>query len=302
VNPELPPLRLEDWQDTLDTLHLFFQIVGKVRLRLSPPRNHWWHVALYPSARGATTGPIPWKFGGFEMEFDFVDHQLVIRADDGRTSSIPLSGESVATFYQRVFAELRTLGIEVRILARPYGIPHLTEPFPTDTQHNTYDPEAVARFHRVLLAADGWLNSFSGRFTGKTSPVHLFWHSMDLAVTRFSGRRAPEMPGADRVTREAYSHEVVSFGFWAGDPTFPQAAFYSYTAPEPAGLASSRLMPKEAAWQPRNASSLAVLPYEAVRTQLDPGTVVLEFLESAYQSGARLAGWDVEALKARPIQ
>lgn len=295
----LPPLPLDAWEATCDTLHLFFQIVGKVRLRLSPPRNHWWHVPLYVSARGVSTGPIPWHSDSFDMEFDFVDHALVIRTDDGRIRRIPLAGHSVATFHAQVMAELSSLGIEVHILARPFGVPHLTEPFAKDTTHASYDAEAVARYHRILIATDTWFKTFSGRFTGKTSPVHLFWHSFDLAVTRFSGRRAPEMPGADRVTQEAYSHEVVSFGFWPGDPTFRQPAFYSYTAPEPKGLSSEALAPAEARWEPRNGSSLAVLPYEAVRSAEDPGSTVLAFLESAYRAGARLAGWDVDALTAR---
>jgi hypothetical protein len=299
VNEPLPALPLDAWQETCDTLHLFFQIVGKVRLRLSPPRNHWWHVPLYVSARGATTGPIPWHTGGFEMEFDLIDHQLVIRTDDGRTRTIPLAGQSVATFYARLSEELAALGIAVRIIAKPFGVPHLTEPFATDTQHATYDDAFVGRYHRILVAVDGWFKAFSGRFTGKTSPVHLFWHSFDLAVTRFSGRRAPEMPGADPVTQEAYSHEVVSFGFWPGDPTFRQPAFYSYTAPEPAGLSSSPLSPAEAWWEPRNGSSLAVLPYEAVRAASQPDAMVLGFLESAYRAGASLSGWDLAGLTSR---
>ncbi len=295
----LPPLPFDAWDSTCDTVHLFFQIVGKVRLRLSPRRNHWWHVPLYVSARGATTGPIPWHTGGFEMEFDFVDHQLVIRMADGRTRAIPLPGQSVAAFYKRLFSELSALGIEVHILAKPFGVPHLTVPFADDTEHAAYDAEFIGRYHRVLIAIDTWFKSFSGRFTGKISPVHLFWHSFDLAVTRFSGKRVPEMPNADPVTKEAYSHEVVSFGFWPGDPTFREPAFYSYTAPEPAGLSSTPLKPAAARWEPRNGSSLAVLPYEAIRTSADPEAVLLDFLESAYQAGARLAGWDVDALTAR---
>jgi hypothetical protein len=298
----LPPLPLAEWEATCDTLHLFFQIVGKVRLRLMPPRNHWWHVPLYVSARGATTGPIPREGGAFEMEFDFLAHELAIRTDAGEARAIPLVGQSVASFYDRTFAELASLGIEVRILARPFGVPHLTVPFARDTAHNSYDREFVSRYHHILIAVDQWFKAFSGRFTGKTSPVHLFWHSFDLAVTRFSGRRAPAMPDADRVTQEAYSHEVVSFGFWPGDPTFRQPAFYSYTAPEPPGLSSERLEPADAWWQPRNGSSLAVLPYDAVRTASEPGAVVLGFLESAYRAGAQRAAWDIDALTARMVR
>jgi uncharacterized protein DUF5996 len=292
----LPPLPLEGWQATKDTLHLFFQIVGKIRLVTEPPRNHWWHAPLYVTPRGAGTGPIPAGHSTFDMNFDLIDHQLVVVTSDGRQRTIALSGLSVADFYSAVFRELAGLGITPRIIARPYGVP-MTEPFATDAVHATYDPEYVRRFHQVLLFADETLKTFSGWFAGKSSPVHLFWHSFDLAVTRFSGRRAPEMPAADRVTREAYSHEVISFGFWTGDATVPAPAFYSYTAPEPPGLAEVPLT-AGGTWAPRNGSHLALLMYEDVRTSASPRETVLAFLESAYQAGAALAGWDVAALRS----
>ena len=293
----LPPLPLESWQPTKDTLHLFSQIIGKIRLASEPPRNHWWHVPLYLNPRGTGTGPIPGGGLTFEIDFDFIEHQLVIMTSDGRRRIIDLPGLSVAAFYNRVMTELATLNIRPRILARPYGVP-MTEPFASDTDHASYDPEAVARFHQVLLFADEALKIFSGWYSGKSSPVHLFWHSFDLALTRFSGRRAPEMPAADRVTREAYSHEVISFGFWTGDATVPAPAFYSYTAPEPAGLADEPLVPSSATWAPRNGTHLAVLMYDDVRRAASPRDVVLAFLESAYQAGGTLAKWDLPGMRS----
>jgi len=293
----LPSLRLDAWQPTKDTLHLFFQIVGKIRLVSEPPRNHWWHAPLYPTPRGAGTGPVAAGRVTFSIDFDLIDHQLVILASDGRRRTLPLPGLSVAAFYIAVMKELASLEIHPRILPRPFGVP-MTEPFANDTAHASYDPEYVARFHQVLLFADETLKVFSGWFAGKSSPVHLFWHSLDLALTRFSGRRAPEMPGADRVTREAYSHEVISFGFWTGDAAVPAPAFYSYTAPEPAGLALAPLDPPAAAWAPRNGSHLALLMYDDVRTSASPKAAVLAFFESAYQAGAAVAGWDVPALRS----
>jgi hypothetical protein len=293
----LPALPLESWQPTKDTLHLFSQIVGKIRLVSGPPRNHWWHVPLYLNPRGTGTGPLPAGDLTFEIDFDFIEHQLVIVTSDGRRRIIDLPGLSVAAFYDRVMTELAALNIRPRIIARPYGVP-MKEPFASDTEHASYDPEAVARFHQVLLFADEALKTFSGWFSGKSSPVHLFWHSFDLAVTRFSGRRAPEMPDADRVTREAYSHEVISFGFWTGDATVPAPAFYSYTAPEPAGLADAPLVPSPATWAPRNGTHLALLMYDDVRRAASPRDAVLAFLESAYQAGGTLAGWDLPGLRS----
>jgi hypothetical protein len=295
----LPPLPLAAWKTTKDTLHLYLQIVGKVRLALSPPANHWWHVTLYVTPRGLTTGPIPHGYGDFAIDFDLVDHALVTSASDGRRRRFDLEdGLSVAGFHDRLFADLDALGIEAPIRPVPYDT-FSTEPFPTDVRHASWDREHVERFRRIHVAVDGVFQEFRGRFTGKSTPVHVFWHSFDLALTRFSGRPAPAREGAGRVEREAYSHECISFGFWTGDDRTPEPAFYSYTAPEPAGLADEPLAPGAASWTPAGAGVLAVLPYDAVRAAEAPRQAVLAFLESAYQAGAKRAGWDREAFAHR---
>jgi hypothetical protein len=287
--PEIP---LEAWRPTKNTLHLYCQIVGKIRLAMHPRINHWWHVPLYVSPRGLSTRTIPTPGGSFEIEFDLHDHKLVIRTSDGRVEDFALyDGLSVSDFYHSIFANLKKLGIEPKIRPVPYEAPSTT-PFPDDTENGSYDKEYVERFRRVLVIVDRILNEFRGRFCGKSTPVHMFWHSFDLALTRFSGRRAPVREGAGRVEREAYSHEVISFGFWFGDDKVPAPAFYSYTAPEPAGLADEPLAPPAAKWADSNGAHLALLMYDDARTSADPHAAVLEFLESAYQAGARLAGWD----------
>jgi hypothetical protein len=293
---QLPPLPLADWDATRVTLRLFIQIVGKIRLALSPPKNHWWHVVLYVTPRGLTTGPMPSGATVFELEFDFVDHALVARTQRGEIERLPLrDGLSVAAFYEQLFALLGRLGIDVTILARSYGDP-TPIPFADDVTDASYDREAVERFWRILSASALILEEFAGWFTGKTSPVHLFWHGMDLAVTRFSGRRSPPMPTADPVSQEAYSHEVVSFGFWAGDPSWGAPAYYSYTAPEPPGLAEQPLQPAEAFWAERGSSHQARLWYEDVRSAESPRETLLRFLQSAYEAGARTAGWPMDEL------
>jgi Family of unknown function (DUF5996) len=295
---ELPDLPLEAWEPTKDTLHLWAQIVGKVRLAATPPQNHWWNAPLYVDTRGLTTRRLQSDGPEFDVSFDFVSHELVVRTSGGEVDSFPLvDGLSVAGFYERLFAVLDRLRIEVEIKPEPYRVP-VTTPFAEDTEHASYDREAVERFWRALSWIDGTLQDFAGWFCGKTSPVHLFWHGFDLAVTRFSGKRAPELRDADRVTREAYSHEVISFGFWPGDKKVRMPAFYSYTAPEPAGLADEPLRPDTASWQPVGSSHLALLPYDVVRTSRDPRGTLLEFLESAYEAGAARAGWDEEGLRS----
>ena len=296
---QLPLLRLEDWEPTKETLHLWSQIVGKLRLGAAPPQNHWWHVTLYVDTRGLTTRRLRTNEVDFDVSFDFVAHELVVRTSRGEIRSFPLTdGLTVAEFHERLLALLAGFGIEVETKPEPYGIP-VTTPFSQDSEHASYDPEAVARFFAALRWSDWVLQEFAGWFCGKTSPVHLFWHGFDLAVTRFSGRRAPELPSADPVSREAYTHEVISFGFWAGDRAVRVPAFYSYTAPEPEGLADRPLKPGAASWQqPYGSSHLAVLPYEDVRLSTDPRGTLLEFLESAYEAGAEAAGWDVEALRS----
>jgi len=298
---DLPDLPLADWVETKRTLHLYAQVVGKVRLALHPMINHWWHAPLYVSVRGLSTRAIPSRGRLVELELDFVDHELVVRSD-ASTERIPLRGRSVASLHRDVLSTLRDLGHDVRIVARPYDPERVGSdvPFDRDTGERAYDPDTVRRFHRVLAWSHGVLTEFAGRFVGKSSPVHLFWHSLDLALTRFSGRRTTSSSG-NVVDREAYSHEVVSFGFWAGDDTVPEPAFYSYTAPEPVGLARAVLEPTAALWRVSGGSSMALLRYGDVRTAADPRLALLDFLESTYQAGAGRAGWDLEALSHRPV-
>jgi hypothetical protein len=294
----LPALPLAEWETTKDTLHLWVQIVGKVRLASTSPLNHWWHVPLYLDVRGLTTRRMHAPNGlCFEIDFDFIDHGLQIVTSRGEAASFDLvDGLSVAAFDAKLHAALSRLGVEVAILETPYGV-STTTPFPDDQEHATYDADAVARFWRILAWSDEVFQEFTGRFAGKTSPVHFFWHSFDLALTRFSGRRAPESPNAGKVTREAYSHEVISFGFWPGDEKVREPSYYSYTAPEPPPLRTRSLNPEEASWT-EGASSLALLPYECVRTAAEPRATLLEFLESAYRAGAEEAGWDIAGLRS----
>jgi hypothetical protein len=285
-----PAMPLADWADTKETLHRFVQIVGKVRLDQSPPRNHWWNVAFHLTGRGITTRPMGWD-PVFAIDFDFIDHRLVVNSATGESVSFSLPGLSVAAFYQRLFAALADLGIHASIRAVPFDLTDAI-PFPEDTVHAAYDPGWVNRYWRVLSQVALVLEEFAGRSYAKTSPVHHFWHTLDLAVTRFSGRRAPLPEQADPVTREAYSHEVISAGFWFGDDTVPEPAFYSYTAPEPAGLTDEPLRPEQARWIDSRGAHLALLRYEVARTTSDPRTTLLDFYESAFLAGATRAGWD----------
>jgi hypothetical protein len=295
MNATLPELHLAGWRATKDTLHLYCQIVGKIRLATTAPRNHWWNVPLYVDVRGLTTRRLHHRDTTFDITVDFVEHALVVRTADGRTRSFGLSdGVPVADFDARIHAILRELGVDVDIREEPFGVP-MTTPFAQDTAHASWDRAAIARFARILDWSDRVFEEFSGWFNGKTSPVHLFWHSFDLAVTRFSGRPAPPVD-ADRVTREAYTHEVISFGFWPGDDTVGDAAYYSYTAPEPAGLRDQPL--SVGRWVESGSGSLAILPYEAVRTARDPKKALLAFCQSAYEAGARLASWDTSGFES----
>jgi hypothetical protein len=287
---------LSEWEGTKTSLHLYCQIVGKIRLALTPRLNHWWNVTLYVSSRGITTGPIPFRDGAFEIELDVLEHQLTIHTSDGDLRVMPLRPRPVADFYTELMAALTSLGIEVSILARPFGMA-ITTPFTQDFDHTDYDPEYATRFWLVLLHADRLLKEFRASFIGKCSPVHLFWHGLDLAVTRFSGRPAPVREGVDAVTREAYSHEVISAGFWAGDENVRAPAFYSYTAPEPEGLTDEPLRPPSARWQRGPTGSLAMLMYDDVRQSEDPRADVLAFLQSTYEAGATKAHWDRAALE-----
>src|SRR5215216_1350253 len=291
----LRELRLADWRPTNDTLHLYCQVLGKIRLATTPPRNHWWNVPLYVDVRGLTTRRLQHRGTTFDISLDFVDHAVVVRAADGRTDGFELhDGLDVAEFDRRMHAVLGGLGVDVDIRELPFGVPMRT-PFPSDHEHASWDREYVERFWETLNWTDRVLEEFSGWFKGKSSPVHLFWHGLDLAVTRFSGRDAPPV-NADPVTQEAYSSEVISFGFWAGDDNLGDAAFYSYTAPEPDGLRDQPLIGGE--WTDTGAGKLAILPHETVRTAADPRTTLLAFLQSAYEAGARTAGWDSSSLES----
>ncbi len=289
-----PSLPLEEWKETYATLHMWTQIVGKIRLVQSPLVNHWWQVPLYVSARGLTTSTIPYKERTFEIDFDFIDHQLLIRTSDGSKKTMALAPRSVADFYQELMATLRSLEIEVEIRARPDEVPDPI-PFAEDHVHAAYDPEYANRFWRILVQTDRVFEEFRSRFIGKCSPVHFFWGSFDLAVTRFSGRRAPEREGADSITREAYSHEVISHGFWPGSGNIQQAAFYSYTAPEPPGLPQEKILPTSAFYNPETGGF--VLPYDDVRQAASPDEMLMDFLQSTYEAGANLAKWDRSSLE-----
>jgi Family of unknown function (DUF5996) len=291
-----PPLPLDSWRDTYATLHMWTQIVGKVRLGLTPLVNHWWNVPLYVAARGLSSSRIPYGERSFEIWFDFIRHQLVLETSDGILKTLPLRPLSVADFYQEFMQTLRSAGIEVKIWRMPVEISNPIA-FDQDRVHASYDPVWVEKFWRILLSVDSVFNQFRARFIGKSSPVHFFWGSFDLAVSRFSGRRAPVRPGADAMTREAYSHEVSSVGFWPGSGDIKDAAFYSYTVPEPQGFKEARVRPQEAFYQQEPGEFL--LMYEDVRKAESPSTSLLEFCQSTYEAGASLGHWDREALEKR---
>ncbi len=294
-----PALPLEAWKDTCDTLHMWTQIVGKVRLALSPYMNHWWQVPLYVTERGLTTSPIPsHKEQGsiFEVHFDFIDHNLLIFTSDGMSKALPLIPRSVASFYQEFAATLHALGIVVTIKTLPCEVQNPI-PFEQDEVHASYDPVYAQSFWRILVQIDTVLKHHRSHFLGKCSPVHFFWGSFDMALSFFSGRRAPERPGADRITQEAYSHEVISCGFWPGDDRFPTPAFYSYTAPAPPGFETAPILPATAFYSPQ--LGIFVLRYDDVRGADSPEQVLLEFCRSTYEAGANLAHWDREALERR---
>jgi FAD/FMN-containing dehydrogenase len=297
--PELP---LAGWIDTRDTLQRWLQIVGKVRLHLTPPINHSWHSTLYLTARGLTTSPIPYDTRSFHIDLDFVDHRLGIFAIDGASGGFALEPQSVAMFYARLMDELARMGLPVRISTRPNELADAT-PFPLDEAHHAYDPDAAHRFWLALSQADRVLKKFRTGFIGKCSPVHLFWGAMDLAVTRFSGRTAPTHPGGipnlpDRITREAYSHEVSSCGFWSGTAPVDYPAFYSYAYPQPDGFAGARVEP-EGAFYSADFGEF-ILSYDTVRTSPDPDETLMRFLESTYAAAADLAKWDRRALEPQP--
>lgn len=302
TNIELPPLPLEDWIATKNTLHLYCQVIGKIKLKLMPYKNHWWHAALYVNARGIGTSPIPYKDKLIEFNFDFCAHRLIITTTHSEIEIIELKdGLCVSQFYKQVFDALDRLNVQVKILARPYEFETQT-PFAEDNQHCSYDKTSIAKYWKILSFADAVLKEFSGRFIGKCSPVHLFWHSFDIAVTRFSGQKGPDMPGANKVNTEAYSHQVISAGFWAGDANIKEAAFYSYTYPSPEGLDKEPLQPAgKAKWIDQRGSPMALLTYHDLRLENDPKAALLQFLESSYIAGATKAGWDMIDLRAHSL-
>jgi hypothetical protein len=293
-----PSLRLADWKDTYATLHMWTQIIGKIRLELTPKLNHWWNVPLYVSPHGLTTSLIPYGNRHFDMEFDFFANQLVIRASDQKSAALALRPYSVADFYKEVMAALRSLDIEVNIWKMPVEVADPV-PFDRDTVHASYDADAVQCLWRILLSMDGVFNVFRSRFVGKSSPVHFFWGSFDLAVTRFSGRPAPQRNDPDPVLRkimqEAYSHEVISAGWWPGGGEINEAAFYCYAAPTPSGFSEQRVRPAQAFYHSTLGEYL--LMYDDVRRANSPTSALLDFLQSTYEAGAVTGKWDREALE-----
>jgi hypothetical protein len=294
--PKLPPL--QDWQDTCTTLNMWAQVVGKIRLTLSPDINHCWGSTLYVSTHGLTTSPIPYGTFTFDIEFDFIHHELCITTSQGADRSFALEPMSVANFYRKTMGVLHELGIEVKIFPRPVEV-EVAIPFEKDEQHSSYDADAVTRFWHALVQADRVFKDFRARFIGKVSPVHFFWGGFDLAVTRFSGRTAPKHPGgfpnvADRITQEAYSHEVSSAGFWPGTG-LGEAAFYAYAYPTPEGFSKYPVQPQAAYFHDKLGEF--ILPYEAVRTAKNPDDALLSFLQTTYDAAATLAKWDRLALE-----
>src|SRR5215208_3162279 len=294
-----PSLPLEEWKDTCATLHMWTQIVGKVRLAQTPLVNHWWNVPLYVTARGLTTSAMPYEEGSFQIDFDFISHRLLIQRSDGGTNTIALTRLAVADFYEQVMRALRDLGIEVEIWTMPVEIENPIR-FEEDHEHASYDAEYVNRFWRILLQAERILTDFRSRFIGKVSPVHFFWGSFDLAVTRFSGRTAPSHPGAPNIGHfvavEAYSHEVSSCGFWpGGGGPVDEPAFYAYAYPEPQGFRDYPIRPAEGFYHTGMGEFL--LPYDVIRTAKSPDQVLLSFLQSTYEAAATCAKWDRRALE-----
>jgi hypothetical protein len=293
-----PNLPLDDWRDTYTTIHRWTQVAGKIRLAQAPMINHWWQVPLYVTCRGLTTSPIPYGARTFQIDFDFIDHRIVIQTSDGTTESFPLEPRSVADFYGEMMARLRSLGLEVRIWSKPVEISNPIR-FEQDHEHNAYDRDYAHRHFRILMQADRILTAFRGRFIGKVSPVHFFWGSFDLACTRFSGRLAAPRTGAanlaDRVTLEAYSHEVSSCGFWPGGDGIETPAFYSYSYPEPPGFPEAPVRPNGAFYSKELGQF--ILPYDIVRQADAPDETLLEFLQSTYEAAATLARWDRSALE-----
>lgn len=300
----LPKLQYKGSETQKLTLHLFFQIMGKIRMSFNPRKNHWWYITLYVDTKGFTTGPIPYgdEFETFSLLLNLQQHKLEAATSWGEEASFGLSEDtSVADFYLQLQGILKRFRIEPKILDKPFDL-NIDRQFKDLHDIGAYDSDYVQRYYKVILWASNVFRSFSGRFYGKTCPVHLYWHSMDLAVTRFSGKRAPKMPSEARVSdKDAYSHECISFGFWPGDPNIPQPAFYSYTSPAPKGIEKTDLGLAEAQWVENNGSWLAILPYDELLKKERPAEILLDFMENAYLAGARLSGWDIEDLRVPPL-
>jgi hypothetical protein len=290
-----PPLPLAEWKDTYATLQRWTQIPGKIQLARTPLVNHFWNVALVVTPEGLATGSIPDRSGAFSMTFDFHQHVFAVARSGGERREIALAPKSVADFYGEVMDALKGLGISVRIWTMPVEIADEAIPFEKDRTHASYDRDAVERLHRILLSTSRVLGRFRGEFIGKSSPVHFFWGSFDLCVTRFSGRKAPRRADADAITREAYSHENASVGFWPGGGAVSEPAFYAYAAPEPDGFRDAQIQPAAAFYHPDVKEF--VLPYEAVRTSSSPDEDVLSFARSTYEAAAERGGWDRASLE-----
>lgn len=291
-----PTLPLHEWKSTKETLHRWVQIVGKIRMELMPPQNHWWHVPLYVTTHGLGTGPIPYEDKRLEITFDFHRHQLKVELSDARKKAFELKdGLSVSLFYKSLFEILDHLDVSVSILAKPYDLED-DRPFNKDDDHKSYHKKYVERYWQILLTVDKLFRKFNQSYCGKVCPIQLYWHSFDLAVTRFSGAQAPPMPNAGPVDQEAYSHEVISFGFWPGDDQLNEPAFYSYTHPAPDNLMDYTLQPSEAFWSDQSGSPMALLMYEQIRKSEDAEDKILSFLKSAYQAGITAANWITKEL------
>jgi hypothetical protein len=294
-----PSLPLSEWKDSLTTLHRCLQIVGKTRLALAAPLNHWWHVTLYLTARGLTTSPMPYGVRSFEVELDFIDHNLLVRTNEGATRALALVSRTVADFYREYTGLLDSLGFRIKLRPIPSEMED-TEPFTDDRRHFAYDPDYVSRCWKILSRTDRVFQQFRGRFLGKCSPVHFFWGGFDVACTRFSGRTAPPHPGGvpnfpDWAAREAYSHECISAGWWPGGGPLTEASFYSYCYPEPAGFAQAAVQPEGAFYHPELREF--ILPYDTVRLAPNPEKTLLQFLQTTYEAGATLGRWDRQALE-----
>lgn len=289
----LPNLLVDEWEDSKNTLHLYLQIIGKTRMACFPKQNHWWHVPLYVSCHGLTTRAIPYQDKSFEIAFDFIEHRLLISCSTGQSKSFSLKDQSVATFYHNVLANLHELGIDVTIKAEPYDVPFSTIPFAEDEEHASYDPDAVKKYWRILLFVNNVFEQFRGQFLGKSTPVHLFWHHADLALTRFSGKAAPPLTSGTNADKEAYSHEVISFGFWMGDAVVREPAFYAYTYPEPDKLSELPIKTEGTSWNTDFGYSMLFYPYEQVRSTSDPANTLLQHLQESYSLLANASGWDI---------